>query len=178
MQVFTAYYLCLYCYTVEHDRTKTTFSLSLFSLFLTHPSTGSAPSGGSQASDDIRFIKKPSNLSNSDNKIKSELPSEDMEDQYEPLVDTSMDDLFSNSQHPPIQLPLDYQLHTRHRLVVPKKVKVVKDEPMDFTDSSAAMVDSKETKSLTLAKAMVAPPSQVKTHQINVADLFTPTDVS
>lgn len=164
---------------MEHSRTQTLPSNS-FSLFHTHP-LGSAPSGGSQTSDDIRFIKKPSSLSNSDNKIKTELPSEDMEDQHEPLVDASMDYLFLNSQYPPIQLPLDYQLHTRHRVVAPKKVKVVKDEPMDFTDSAAAMeveVDSKETKTLTLAKAMVAPSAQVKGQQIKVADLFTPSDVS
>ena len=31
--------------------------------------------------------------------------------------------LFSGSQLPPVQLPLDYSLHTRHRTVAPKQIK-------------------------------------------------------
>ena len=38
-------------------------------------------------------------------------------------MDMDEKQLFSGSQLPPVQLPLDYSLHTRHRTVAPKQIK-------------------------------------------------------
>ena len=60
--------------------------------------------------------------------------------------------------------------------MVPKQVKVVKEEPMDCSDAAgqAGSVDSSKRP----AKAIVASPTEVKVQQTKIADLFTPKDVS
>lgn len=138
----------------------------------TGPSFGGG--GGTQGGggDDIRFAKKPDFLS--DKSLKSEYSKADEE--ADPIQGSSIDELFSSSEHPPTLLPLDYQLHTKARVVVPKQVKVVKDEPMDYSD--AAEVESMDTESSLPAKAVLAPPTKVEVHQTKISDLFTPQDVS
>lgn len=150
---------------------------------MTNPGPGSAPLGGSsQSANDLRFMKKPSSITTDNRKIKTESYLHDMDEKAsEPTESVSIDKLFANSKHPPVLLPLDHQLHTQRKVVAPKKVKVVKDEPMDCTQSPTCVTDdveSKKTESLMLASSVVVPSAQVSNHQVNVADLFTPTDVS
>lgn len=98
-----------------------------------------------------------------------------MEEGDEDAMSGTVEELFSGSLIPPVQLPLDYAMHVKQRTLAPTKlVKQVKLEPKD--DSEQMDITTKlGTKP---AKPAKAPPfAEVKGHQITAAELFTPNEV-
>ena len=136
---------------------------------------GGGGGGGGQGGveNDIRFAKKPDFLT-SKTTIK---PEQTVDEDNDPLLGDSIDELFSSSKQPPTQLPLDYQLHTKTRVVAQKQVKAIKEEPMEFSDLSLDQKSMDMADKLKPAKTM-APPTDVKPQQTKISDLFTPEDVS
>ena len=88
-----------------------------------------------------------------------------------------VEDVFSSSKLPPVQLPLDYNLHLKRRTVLPtaKSVKLVKQEPLD-----EAMEIEQERKQVKLVKPVFSTPTSVQTspRRVTAAELFTPSGVS
>lgn len=106
------------------------------------------------------------------------------EDDQEESVSGNVEELFSSSLLPPVQLPLDYSTHTRQRTsVAPTAAKIVKKikqecvddlEKMDTSESSGVSM----SKHVQFAKPVMQPAaSEVKGHRITAAELFTPSEV-
>lgn len=78
-------------------------------------------------------------------------------------------ELFQHSQLPPIRLPLDYSMHTRHRTVLAKQVKV-RQEPASSDQTAVRLAKP--------VRQVIGPPAPVKPHETTAAELFTPSEVT
>ena len=96
-------------------------------------------------------------------------------------VGGTVEELFSDSVIPPVQLPLDYTSHIKQRtlpVVTAKSAKRVKQEPRDnggIEDMDTAESSNLSPKLFKPAKPPVS--AEVKGHQVTAAELFTPNEV-
>ncbi|KAL5477374.1 hypothetical protein EMCRGX_G024164 [Ephydatia muelleri] len=74
-----------------------------------------------------------------------------------------LDDLFADCPHPPIQLPLEYQLHKKSIAATSSYLAKVKQEPGATTDTLAKP-----------SRQVVQPLGAAKHHQITANELFNP----
>ena len=100
------------------------------------------------------------------------------DDDQEDGVSGTVEELFSGSLLPPVQLPLDYSTHVKQRTLVAKTkvVKKIKQEPVEEMDTSES--SSVLTSKLVARPTATTPVSEVKGHgETTAAELFTPTEV-
>ena len=99
----------------------------------------------------------------------------DSEEDVDPVGGT-VEELFSSSFIPPVQLPLDYFTHNKQKtLPQVKTVKRIKQEPQDEIED----MDTNEAKDSVLKPGKeISASSEVKGHQMTAAELFTPAKVS
>lgn len=103
---------------------------------------------------------------------------EEEEQNGEQFQSEDVEDIFSSSKLPPVQLPLDYNLHLkRGTAALPAKpVKPVKQESVDDN----AMEVEQDPKQVKLVKPVISTltSTQTKPHRVTAAELFTPSEVA
>ena len=105
------------------------------------------------------------------------------EDDQEGGVSGNVEELFAGSLLPPVQLPLDYSTHVKQRTLVASTAKTVKKIKQERVNDMEEMDTSESGGVSTLKHVHFAKPvkqptvSEVKSHRVTAAELFTPSEV-